>query len=132
MKKLLFVQLIALMIGILAGCMSMDEMLASDDPFWHDIGESQAMRFAIDQYGTADLQAKLDAVGKMRDQEKLAKVYVAKSTVPEVKKAVRSKITEEKAFASMLVASDDPTIHYEAMTNIKRLFVHDCGYSFAA
>ena len=104
---------------MLAGCMSMDEMLASDDPFWHDIGESQAMRFAIDQYGTADLQAKLDAVGKMRDQEKLAKVYVAKSTVPEVKKAVRSKITEEKAFASMLVASDDPAIHYEAMTNIK-------------
>ena len=119
MKKILFVQLIALMIGMLAGCMSMDEMLASDDPFWHDIGESQAMRFAIDQYGTADLQAKLDAVGKMRDQEKLAKVYVAKSTVPEVKRAVRSKITEEKAFASMLVTSDDPTIHKEALENIR-------------
>ena len=105
--------------AMLAGCMSMDEMLASDDPFWHDIGESQAMRFAIDQYGTADLQAKLDAVGKMRDQEKLAKVYVAKSTVPEVKRAVRSKITEEKAFASMLVTSDDPTIHKEALENIR-------------
>lgn len=105
--------------AMLAGCMSMDEMLASDDPFWHDIGESQAMRFAIDQYGTADLQAKLDAVAKMRDQEKLAKVYVAKSTVPEVKRAVRSKITEEKAFASMLVASDDPAIQKEAIENIK-------------
>ena len=43
-----------LVLLLFAGCMSMDEMLASDDPFWHDIGESQAMRFAIDQYGTAD------------------------------------------------------------------------------
>ena len=102
-----------------AGCMSMDEMLASDDPFWHDIGESQAMRFAIDQYGTADLQAKLDAVGKMRDQSKLAKIYAAKSTVPEVKKAARAKITEDTAFAAMLVGCKDPAIWKEALANIK-------------
>lgn len=105
--------------SLLAGCMSMDEMLASDDPFWHDIGESQAMRFAIDQYGTADLQTKLDAVGKMRDQSKLAKIYAAKSTAPEVKKAARAKITEDTAFAAMLVECKDPAIWKEALANIK-------------
>ena len=105
--------------AMLAGCMSMDEMLASDDPFWHDIGESQAMRLAIDQYGTADLQAKLDAVGKMRDQTKLAKIYAAKSTAPEVKKAARAKITEDTAFAAMYCASDDSAIRAEALANIK-------------
>ena len=105
--------------SLLAGCMSMDEMLASDDPFWRDMGESQAMRLAIDQYGTADLQAKLDAVGKMRDQTKLAKIYAAKSTVPEVKKAARAKITEDTAFAAMLVGCKDPAIWKEALANIK-------------
>lgn len=108
-----------LVLLLFSGCMSMDEMLASDDPFWHDIGESQAMRFAIDQYGTADLQAKLDAVGKMRDQSKLAKIYAAKSTASEVKKAARAKITEDTAFAAMLVGCKDPAIWKEALDNIK-------------
>ena len=118
--KALSASMIAVALALtFVGCMSMDEMLASDDPFWHDIGESQAMRFAIDQYGTADLQAKLDAVGKMRDQSKLAKIYVAKSTAPEVKKAARAKITEDTAFAAMLVGCKDPAIWKEALDNIK-------------
>ena len=111
--------LVVLGMLLFSGCMSMDEMLASDDPFWHDIGESQAMRLAIDQYGTADLQAKLDVVGKMRDQSKLAKIYAAKSTAPEVKKAARAKITEDTAFAAMLVGCKDPAIWKEALDNIK-------------
>ena len=119
MKTFSVAMIVVALIMTLAGCMSMDEMLASDDPFWHDIGESQAMRFAIDQYGTADLQAKLDAVGKMRDQTKLAKIYAAKSTVPEVKKAARAKITEDTAFAAMLVGCKDPAIWKEALANIK-------------
>lgn len=119
MKTFSVAMIVVALIMTLAGCMSMDEMLASDDPFWHDIGESQAMRFAIDQYGTADLQAKLDAVGKMRDQTKLAKIYAAKSTVPEVKKAARAKITEDSAFVAMYCASDDSTIRAEALANIK-------------
>ena len=120
MNRITIASIIAAALTVmLSGCMSMDEMLASDDPFWHDIGESQAMRFAIDAYDANPLQQKLDVIAKMSDQDKLARVYVAKTTVQEVKTAARAKINKESAFATMLMSSEDPSIRREAMANIK-------------
>lgn len=121
MKTIVWNFCAVLMLALLAitGCMSMDDMLVSDDPFWRDLGESRAVSFAIDRYEANALQDKLDVVSKMRDQQKLAKIYVAKFAAPEVRKAARAKIAEESAFAVMLALSDDEAIQKEALDNIK-------------
>lgn len=119
MKKVCQLLGILSLAGVLSGCMSMDEMLASDDPFWHDLGEKQAARFAIDAAGVNELQAKLDVVGKMRDQVKLATVYNAQGTDEQVRQAARRKITEDIGFAAIVTGNSDSEIRKDALKQIK-------------
>ena len=88
-----------------AGCMSMDEMLASDSGVWRDIGETKAVAFATSSENT--LQERLAVVPKIKDQEKLAKIYLSASAAPEVKKAAREGITETKVFVYIILNSTD-------------------------
>jgi len=86
----------------LVGCMSMEEMLASQDPEIHGWGEDWAVDVVADRYSQTPLEKKLEVLKQIKDQERLAKIYVGKRTAPEVKAEVAKRITEEKAFLYIL------------------------------
>ena len=95
---------IAFAAGI-SGCMSMDEMLASDNEFLRGIGETRAVAFATDGQNT--MEDRLAVVPKIKNQEKLADIYLSKSAAPEVKKVARDGMTEVGAFVYVLQNTDD-------------------------
>ena len=88
---------VAALVSVLAGCMSMEEKLASDDPFWRDIGETEAVGFVLD--GANPLEKRLEIVPKIANQQKLAKIVIAKKVSPEVKNEARKRIDETPAIS---------------------------------
>lgn len=102
---------------MMAGCMSMDEMLASEDGFWRDIGETKAVSFALDDANP--LEKRLEVVPKIANQQKLAKIYVAKCAAPEVRASARKGISDKAAFEWMFLNTKDAAIRNEALDNMK-------------
>ena len=102
---------------MMAGCMSMDEMLASEDGFWRDIGETKAVSFALD--ATNPLEKRLEVIPKIANQQKLAKIYVSKNAAPEVRTSARKGINDTAAFEWMFLNSKDAAIRSEALDNMK-------------
>lgn len=120
MKKLTIVPMLALHIAAavwLTGCKSMDEMLASEDGFWRDIGETKAVSFALDDANP--LEKRLEVVPKIANQQKLAKIYVAKCAAPEVRASARKGISDKAAFEWMFLNTKDAAIRNEALDNMK-------------
>lgn len=113
MKKLYFA--FAALAGALAGCMSMDDMLASDNKIWREMGESRAVTYATETGGEQTLEQRLAVIPKIRDQQKLAKIYIAPGALPEVKKAAREKLTEVDAFIYVVLNSTDQAQRKDAM-----------------
>lgn len=99
-----------------AGCMSMDEMLASEDGFWRDIGETKAVGFVLDDANPLD--KRLETVGKISNQSKLADIYVSKAAKPEVKAEARKRITEPSAFVYIYGKSSDRDVRKDALNEI--------------
>jgi hypothetical protein len=115
-KAIAGVALAAALAAGLTGCMSMDEMLASEDGFWRDIGETKAVDFVLDDANPMD--KRLETVGKIANQSKLADIYVAKAAKPEVKAEARKRITEPSAFVYIYGKSSDRDVRRDALNEI--------------
>lgn len=100
----------------MVGCMSMDEMLASDDGFWRDIGETRAVGFVLDDANP--LEKRLETMGKISNQQKLADIYVSKAARPEVKVEARKRITEPSAFVFIYGKSSERDVRLDALKEI--------------
>lgn len=109
---------VAALVSVLAGCMSMEEKLASDDPFWRDIGETEAVGFVLD--GTNPLEKRLAIVPKIANQQKLAKIVVAKRVTPEVKAEARKRIDETPALAAVALEAPDKSDQLDALRQIMK------------
>lgn len=101
---------------MMAGCMSMDEMLASEDGFWRDIGETRAVGFVLDDANP--LEKRLETMGKISNQQKLADIYVSKAARPEVKVEARKRITEPSAFVFIYGKSSERDVRQDALKEI--------------
>lgn len=101
---------------MMAGCMSMDEMLASEDGFWRDIGETRAVGFVLDDANP--LEKRLETMGKISNQQKLADIYVSKAARPEVKVEARKRITEPSAFVFIYGKSSERDVRLDALKEI--------------
>jgi hypothetical protein len=102
----------------LAGCMSMDEKLASDDPFWRDLGETEAVGFVLD--GANPLEKRLEVVSKIANQQKLARVVIAKRVAPEVKNEARKRIDETSALSTIALNAPDRNDQMDALRQITK------------
>lgn len=102
----------------LAGCMSMDEMLASEDAFWRDVGETKAVDFAID--GANPLEKRLEVVPKIANQQKLAQIVLSKRVAPEVKVEARKRINAAPALASIALDAPDRNDQTDALGQIAK------------
>jgi hypothetical protein len=100
--------------------MSMDEMLASEDGFWRDIGETQAVTFVTDTSSEHTLEERLAVVPKIRNQQKLAQIYLSQTAAPEVKKAARAGVTETAAFVYIYLNGKDRETKKDALTQIAK------------
>ena len=107
---------VAALVSVLAGCMSMEEKLASDDPFWRDIGETEAVGFVLD--GANPLEKRLEIVPKIANQQKLAKIVIAKKVSPEVKNEARKRIDEAPALATIALDAPDKNDREDALKRI--------------
>ena len=116
MRRLARITIGASLAMSLAGCMSMDEMLASEDGFWRDIGETKAVGFVLDDANPLD--KRLETVGKISNQSKLADIYVSKAAKPEVKAEARKRITEPSAFVYIYGKSSDRDVRKDALNEI--------------
>ena len=101
-----------------AGCMSMEEMLASDNVIWRDIGETKAVDFVLD--GANPLEKRLEVVPKIADQKKLAKIVVSRSVSPEVKSEARKRIDETAALATIALDAPDRGDQVAALKQISK------------
>jgi len=102
----------------LTGCMSMDEMLASEDGFWRDIGETQAVSFALD--GANPLEKRLEVVPKIANQQKLAKIVIDRNVAPEVKAEARKRIDETTALVAIALNAPDRNDQMDALKQIEK------------
>ncbi len=102
----------------LAGCMSMDEMLASEDAFWRDVGETKAVAFAID--GANPLEKRLEVVPKIANQQKLAQIVLSKRVAPEVKVEARKRINAAPALAAIALDAPDRNDQMDALSQIAK------------
>ena len=102
----------------LTGCMSMDEMLASEDGFWRDIGETQAVSFALD--GANPLEKRLEVVPKIANQQKLAKIVIDRNVAPEVKAEARKRIDETTALVAIALNAPDRNDQLGALKQIRK------------
>ena len=118
MRRLAQIALGASLAMSLAGCMSMDEMLASEDGFWRDIGETKAVAFAID--GANPLEKRLEIVPKIANQQKLAKIVIAKDVSQEVKSEARKRIDETAALAVIALDAPDRGDRVDALKQINK------------
>jgi len=101
----------------MVGCMSMDEMLASDDGFWRDIGETRAVGFATDSANP--LEKRLEVVPKIADQDKLAKIVIARNVAPEVKAEARKRIDKTPALATIAMNAPERQDQVDALKQIR-------------
>ena len=118
MRRLARIAIGASLAMSLAGCMSMDEMLASEDGFWRDIGETRAVAFATDD--ATPLEKRLEVVPKIGNQQKLAQIYLSQSAAPEVKKAARAGITETASFVYIYLNGKDNETKKDALSQIAK------------
>ena len=102
----------------LAGCMSMDEMLASEDGFWRDIGEARAVAFATDNSPDHTLEERLAVVPKIKNQKKLAEIYVSGTASAEVKAEARKGLTDPLVFVYVYGKSSDRDVRRDALAKI--------------
>ncbi len=117
MKTVSLTGVLAGALGVMmAGCMSMDEMLASEDGFWRDIGETRAVGFVLDDANP--LEKRLETMGKISNQQKLADIYVSKAARPEVKVEARKRITEPSAFVFIYGKSSERDVRQDALKEI--------------
>ena len=117
MKTVSLTGVLAGALGVMmAGCMSMDEMLASEDGFWRDIGETRAVGFVLDDANP--LEKRLETMGKISNQQKLADIYVSKAASPEVKVEARKRITEPSAFVFIYGKSSERDVRQDALKEI--------------
>ena len=108
----------AAFVSALSGCMSMEEKLASDSQFWRDIGESEAVGFVLD---TANpLEKRLEIVPKIANQQKLAKIVIAKNAAPEIKNEARKRIDEVPALATIALEAPDSGDRKDALGKITK------------
>lgn len=105
-------------VAFLSGCMSMDEMLASEDGFWRDIGETRAVAFATDNSPDHTLEERLAVVPKIRNQKKLAEIYVSGTASAEVKTEARKGLTDPLVFVYIYGKSSDRDVRKDALAQI--------------
>lgn len=102
----------------MTGCMSMDEMLNSDNSMWHELGETRAVTFAVDNGADHTLEERLAVIPKIKDQKKLAEIYISDTAQTEVKAEARKRIAEPTAFVYVYEKSSDRNIRKDALTQI--------------
>ena len=103
---------------VMVGCMSMEEKLASEDPFWRDLGESEAVGFVLD--GANPLEKRLEVVSKIANQQKLAKIVIAKRVAPEVKNEARKRIDEASALTAIALNAPEKNDQMDALRQITK------------
>lgn len=114
-KKMLVVSIL----GAVAGCMTVDEMLASDNPVFRAIGESQTVNLAVDASRQHTAEERAAAVNKLKNQDKLAEIVISHESTPEVRKLAQGKITEQKAAARIVAEVESDEIAAENIALIK-------------
>ena len=102
----------------MTGCMSMDEMLASDNSILRDIGERRAVAFATEPGGEQTIEERLAVIPKIRNQECLARIYIARDALSEVKKSARERMTDTSAFIYVILNSKDKAQLEDALNEV--------------
>ena len=102
----------------MVGCMSMDEMLASEDGFWRDIGETKAVSFVLDS--SNPIEKRLEVVPKIADQDKLAKIVIARNVASEVKAEARKRIDKTPALATVAMNAPERQDQLDALDQINK------------
>lgn len=102
----------------MTGCMSMDEMLASDNSILRDIGERQAVSFATNVANP--LEKRLEVVPKISDQNRLAEIVISKSAAAEVKAEARKRIDQTPALASIAINAPERQYQLDALKQINK------------
>ena len=110
---------VAGILGVVSGCMTVDEMLASDNPVFRAIGESQTVNLAVDASRQHTAEERAAAVNKLNNQDKLAEIVISQESTPEVRKLAQGKITEQKAAARIAAEVESDEIAAENIALIK-------------
>lgn len=112
------------------GCMSVDEMLASSNPVFRALGESQTVNLAIDASRSHTEAERAEAVGKLSNQDKIAEIVISGDATPEVRKLAQGKITEPKVAARIAAEVDSDEIAQVNVAMVKDdLTLIEAGFS---
>lgn len=127
-KKMMAILSVAAM--AVTGCMTVDEMLASDNPVFRTIGESQTVNLAVDASRQHTVEERAAAVNKLNNQGRLAEIVISQESTPEVRKLAQEKITDQKAAARIAAEVESDEIAAENIALIKEDNVRiEAGYT---
>lgn len=108
----------ALALLLFAGCMTMEEMLASSDPRIHAYGEEMAVDYVIDRQRLHTLQEKQAILKEITDEMNLAEVYISERADPEIRKLAQAGVKSEDAYAYVFMMAKDDKIKQDAAQHI--------------